>query len=193
MPRFTLRSLLGFTTLLSAPLLGQSSDRVGAEATIGVAYRSENSLLLPTDGIQAAIRATLAVHSHLRLVGAASWARFADQDRNTPSYCPLAAACAAAPAQYPGLGVVSLGAGLQPIVPLGPLQLRVTGLAGGYWLYHHPVGLAGLAPGIEGGLSLALPVGSHMHVLLQGRVVHLFGTAGSAGNSRHLGVGIAFN
>jgi hypothetical protein len=193
MPRYTPSVLVGLATLVSVPLLAQTSHRVGAEATIGVAHRSENSLLLPTDGFQAAVRATLGIDRHLQLIGAMSWTDFADQERTTPSYCPFPTTCAAAPATYPGLGVVGLGAGVQPIVPLGSLQLRVTGVAGGYWLYHHPVGLAGLAAGFEGGLGLGLPVGRQVHVLLQVRFVHLLGASGSAANSRNVGIGVAIN
>jgi hypothetical protein len=187
-----LRSLVGLTSLLSTPLLAQAPGRLGVEATLGIAHRGDNSLLLATDGIQATVRAALPIHSGVRVVGSVSWTRLPELDRIQPSYCPFDIPCAAA-ATFPGLGMAGLGAGLQLVLPIGPLQLRVTGMAGGHWLYDHPSGVPGLAAGTEGGLGLALPIGSQLHLLFQGRLVHLFGKAGGAANSQQIGAGLAFN
>lgn len=187
-----LRLLLAYSSLLAVPAAAQAQERPGAEVTIGVAHRGDNRLLLATDGFQASVRGMLPVRSHLRLVGAISWTRLPDLARNTPSYCPPLVACNI-PTMYPGLGLAGLGAGVQSLIPLGPLQLRVTGLGGGHWLYHHPDGVPGLAASAEAGLSLAVPIGRQIRFLLQGRLLHLFGSAGAAANSRQLGAGVAIN
>lgn len=190
MRRFTQSCLVGVAVLLATPLRAQSAAHVGAELGLGLAHRTSTALLLPTDGIQASVHATFPIHKNLQLVGAGSWSRFADQELTTPFYCPDTANCAAP--RVPGLGMAGLAAGIQPMVPLGPLQLRLNGLAGGYWLYHHPRNVAGLAAGLEGGATLALPIGTKVHFLVQGSMVHLLGEAGAAANSRHMGVGVAF-
>jgi hypothetical protein len=191
MRRSTLSIALGLSTLLAVPALGQAADRLGVEATIGLAHRGENNLLLATDGIQASVRATLPVHHFLRMVGAATWTRLPDLDRASPSYCP--AITCRPPDHYPGLGMAGLGAGVQSVIPVGPVQLRVTGLGGGQWIYHRPDHVPALAASAEAGLGLALPIGTQIHLLLQGRVLHPFGAAGAAANSRQLGAGIAIN
>jgi len=179
--------------LLPAALGAQTHGRISAEAVFGVAQRSENQLVLPTDGVQAAVRAGLPVHAGLRLLGAASWTSFGDQSRTFPTYCPLPGPCPAAQRSFPGLGVVSLAGGLQVVLPLADVQLRLSGTTGGYWLYHHPAGVADLAPGVEAGLALGLPIGSQLRILLEGRLVHVAGSAGSAASSRRFGVGVAFH
>jgi hypothetical protein len=172
-------------------LYGQTGPHVGAEALLGVARRNPNTLNLPTDGIQGLVRVGYAVTPYLRVVGGASLTRFADQDLIVASLCPSGMTCAKGFGMIPGLGLAGLSVGLQPVLPVGPLQLRVTGLGGGYWLYHHGAALPGAATGVEGAVSLGLPIGERLRVLLEGRVVHLFGTAAAAGNSRHLGIGVA--
>lgn len=158
---------------------------------MGIAHRGENTLLLATEGIQATVRVGVPIHSRLMVMGGASWTRLPELDRIQPSYCP--SATCSAPATYPGLGVAGLGAGLQLLLPVGPLQLRVSALGGGQWLYDHPAGVPGFAAATEGGVGLGLPIGSQLHLLLQGRVVHLFGKAGGAANTQQIGAGLAFN
>ncbi len=192
MRRSILTSLVGLTPLLSTPLLAQAPGPLGVEATLGIAHRGENTLLLATEGIQATVRVGVPIHPRLRVMGGASWTRLPELDRIQPSYCPSGVACSS-PATYPGLGMAGLGAGLQLLLPVGPLQLRVSALAGGQWLYDHPAGVPGLAAGTEGGVGLALPIGSQLHLLLQGRIVHLFGKAGGAANTQQIGAGLAFN
>jgi hypothetical protein len=159
---------------------------------MGLAHRSPGPLDLAEDGFHATLRAGSPIASHLRLLAAVGWTTFPDQDRIVPVLCPAPpAACSGGAQTIPGLGMVSLNLGLQPVVPVGGLDLRPSALVGGYWLYHRAAPLPATAVGTDAGLALGLPVGPRLRILLEGRWVHLFGRGDPAGTSRRVGVGVA--
>ena len=185
-----IRFVIGFTTLLVSSLDAQTHARLGVEAVLGLAHRTPNQLDLPADGFQLGFRGIRPLTRHLRLILATSYTRFGSHQ--VPSACPAGLPCAMrAPSTVPGVDLLSLTTGLQPLVPLGPLQLRVSGTGGGYWLAFHPSQLPALAPGLEAAVSLAVPVDSRLRVLLEGRLVHLLGAAGDAASHREVTCGIA--
>jgi hypothetical protein len=174
----------------------QTSMPLSAEAGLGIAMRSDpRAGASSTNGIQAQFRVGTGLNRYLRLVGEASFTRFPDEDLIFASVCPVGVPCLPTRqgASATGLGMVSVAAGLQPRVAVGPLQLRLTTTAGGYWLYHRASGLPGLAPGVRAGLGLGFPVGVHSYVVLQASVLRLLGSAIHDANSRQLGIGFAFN
>lgn len=163
------------------------------EGVIGLAHRSANAQDLPEDGLHAALRLGYPVAPRLRLLTSIGWTRFEDQDLVVPVLCPAPPAiCNAGSARIPGLGMANLGVGLQPVLSLGGLELRPSALIGGYWLYHRGTDLPATAAGTDAGLALALPLGERARILLEGRWVHLFGSAGAVGSSRRLGIGAGF-
>jgi hypothetical protein len=89
--------------------------------------------------------------------------------------------------------MVSLAGGIQPRVMMGPLQLRVTTTAGGYWMYRRASDLPALAPGLRAGLGLGLPSGMHSYIVLQASVLRLIGSTVHDANSRQLGLSFAVN
>jgi len=193
MRRLTLGTTTAILVLSTNALYGQSRPTaIGAEAVFGVARRSPDDVRGATEGFQLLLRAGLRLNPYLRVVGAGSLTTFPDEPGVVP-LCPSPGNGCGTDFRVPGLGLAGLAVGLQPSLPVGPLQVRLTALGGGYWLYHHGLGLPGLAPGFEGALSLALPVGQRIHVLLEGRLLRLRGDAEAAGKTRNLGAGIAIN
>ncbi len=187
MQRASLRLGLLLLPLLSSPGLAQS-----LEGTIGLAHRSD-AQGAPPDGVHSAIRLGTPLTRGLHLITGASWTRFDDQRLAYPATCTLSPAGCTGLGSVPGLGMASLGLGLQSVIPLAGVELRPSALVSGYWLYHRPSNQGPTAAGTDLGLGLGLPVGTRSRILLEARWVHLFGSSGNVGSSRRIGVGVALN
>lgn len=162
------------------------------EAVVGLAHRSPTTQDLPLDGFQAAARVGYPLVKHLRLLAALTWTTYSDHDGFAAILCPQPTpGCGTGQASIPGLGMAAATIGLEPVLPLGGLEVRPSGMVGGFWLYHHASGLPDQAFGFDAGLALGLPIGARERILLEGRWVRLRGTAGSAGNSQRLNAGLA--
>jgi len=183
------RSILGWQLLLAtlcpASIIAQVSGPT-FEAALGLARRSAPSPYISLDGFQATARLGYPVAAHVRVLTALSWTTFSDKDQIA---CAFLTGCAASP--IGGLRMAAATGGLEAVVPVAGVEIRPSGMIGGFWLYHHPSGLSDQACGFDTGLALGLPIGAHERILLEGRWVHVLGAAGTAASSRHFTLGFA--
>ncbi len=190
MPRLTPAAVAALCILQAGSAAAQESPRWFGQVTFGPASRTASG---PNGGFHIDSRGGILVTRHLGLVAGLSVARFSDETAVVSYLCPQNSPCLPARFQDRGLGVAGLSVGLQPRVKAGPLEFAFTGTAGGYWLYHRDSGLPALTTGIEGGVSLGLPIASRFRVLLEGTATHMLRHSAGDASTRRLGIGIGFH
>lgn len=190
MSRLMPAALIALSLFAGSRAAAQQSPRWFGQATFGPASRTTGN---PTGGFHVEGRGGLLLTPHLGLVAGLSLARFSDETAVAGIYCPQLTSCPGSLFRVRGLSVAGLTVGLQPRLRAGPLEFALTGGAGGYWLYRRGSSLPALSTGVQGGLSLGLPVGERFRVLLEGNATHLFSHGAGEANTRRLGIGVGFN
>lgn len=190
MSRLMPAALIALSLFAGSRAAAQQSPRWFGQFTLGPASRTSPG---PTGGFHIDGRGGMLLTPHLGLVAGISVARFSDEAAVIALVCPRNSPCLPARFQIRGLSVAGLTVGLQPRLRAGPLEFALTGGAGGYWLYRRGSSLPALSTGVQGGLSLGLPVGERFRVLLEGNATHLFSHGAGEANTRRLGIGVGFN
>lgn len=190
MPRLTPAVVAVLCILQAGSAAAQESPRWFGQVTFGPASRTAAG---PTGGFHVDGRGGILLTPHLGLVAGLSVARFSDETAVISILCPQNSPCLPSLFQIRGLSIAGLSVGLQPRLHAGPLEFAVTGTAGGYWLFHRGSQLPALSPGVQGAVSLGLPIVSRLRILLEGNATHMLRPGASEANTRRLGIGVGFN